>query len=94
MAAAATEDQRQRGAAAGGELLGAAFQFLGQLVGPQQALPPAALVDRLRAGLDSCVDQDAEGKPRLTITLPDKSALDGLAQTLAKLMALGNVSQS
>jgi superfamily II DNA or RNA helicase len=88
------EDQRQRVAAAGGELLGAAFQFLGQLVGPQQALPPAALVDRLRAGLDSCVDQDAEGKPRLTITLPDKSALDGLAQTLAKLMALGNVSQS
>lgn len=83
--------QRQRVAVAGGELLGAAFHFLGELVGQQNvATPPAALVDNLRAGLDSCVEQDADGKPRLTITLPDKGALEGLAQTLAKLLALGN----
>jgi superfamily II DNA or RNA helicase len=85
------EAQRQRVAAAGGELLGAAFRFLGELVGQHEApAPPPALVDHLRAGLDSCVDQDAEGKPRLTVTLPDKGALEGLAQTLARLLALGN----
>ncbi len=86
-----SEAHRQRVSAAGGQLLGAAFQFLGELVGQQNApAPPAALVDNLRAGLGSCVEQDAEGKPRLTITLPDKNALEGLAQTLAKLLALGN----
>ncbi|HYV38422.1 MAG TPA: DEAD/DEAH box helicase [Gemmataceae bacterium] len=82
---------QQRIAAAGGQLLGAAFQFLGELVGQQDAPPPPdALVQNLRAGLDSCVQQDADGKPRLTVTLPDKSALEGLAQTLAKLLAMGN----
>jgi hypothetical protein len=84
-----SEAHRQRVAAAGGELLGAAFHFLGELVGQQDAAaPPQALVDNLRAGLDSCVDQDAEGKPRLTVTLPDRSALEGLAQTLAKLLGI------
>jgi hypothetical protein len=54
------------------------------------AAPPAALVDDVRAGLNSCVDRDAEGKPRLTVTLPDQGALEGLAQALARLLALGN----
>jgi hypothetical protein len=86
-----SDEQRQRVAAAGGELFGAAFHFLGELVGQQGAPPPpAALVDNLYAGLDSCVEQDRSGKPRLTITLPDKGALQGLAQTLAKLLLLGN----
>jgi ERCC4-related helicase len=86
------EAQRQRVAAAGGELLGAAFRFLGELVGQQDApAPPPALVDHLRAGLHSCVDEGADGKPRLTVTLPDRGALEGLAQTLARLLALGNV---
>jgi len=87
-----SEEHRQRVSAAGGQLLGAAFQFLGELVGQKDAAaPPAALVDNLRAGLNSCVEQDAEGKTRLTVTLPDRNALEGLAQTLARLLALGNV---
>jgi hypothetical protein len=88
---ALSEARRQRVAAAGGELLGAAFHFLGELAGAKDTPPPpAALVENLRAGLDSCVDQDAEGKPRLTITLADTGALEGLAQTLAQLLVLGN----
>lgn len=86
--------QRERVAAAGGELLGAAFNFLGQLVGQQNiAAPPPALVQNLRASLDSCIEQDADGKPKLTITLPDKNALEGLAQTLAKLLSLGGTGK-
>jgi superfamily II DNA/RNA helicase len=84
-------EHRERVAAAGGQLLGAAFQFLGELAGQQNTTaPPAALVDNVRAGLNSCVDRDADGKPRLTVTLPDQGALEGLAQALARLLALGN----
>jgi hypothetical protein len=82
-------EHRQRVAAAGGELLGAAFKFLGELVAQQApaAPPPEALVANLRQGLGACVEDDPTGKPRLTITLPDKSAIENLAQTLAQLLA-------
>lgn len=81
---------RDRVAAAGGELLGAAFKFLGELVAQNSAAAPEkGLVDDLRAGLGACVDEDGAGKPRLTVTLPDRSALDNLAQTLAALLAAG-----
>jgi SNF2-related domain/Helicase conserved C-terminal domain len=83
-------EHRDRVAAAGGELLGAAFKFLGELVSQQaSAPPPEALVSNLRAGLGACVDEDPAGKPRLTVTLPDKSALESLAQALARLLAVG-----
>jgi superfamily II DNA or RNA helicase len=87
--APAATPQRERVAAAGGELLGAAFKFLGELVAQQTPMAPSdAVVQQLRCGLDACVDADESGKPRLTVTLPDRAALDNLAQTLAKLLAL------
>ena len=77
-------------AAAGGELLGAVFNFLGELV-TKDALPPPAdgLVSQVRSRLDECVEQDTAGRPRLSVTLPDRSALDSLAQTLARLLLAG-----
>jgi superfamily II DNA or RNA helicase len=87
------ETRRERVAAAGGELLGAAFKLLGELITPAASAPaPEPLVAGVRAGLGACVEEDAAGKPRLTITLPDKAALDNLAATLAKLLALGGAS--
>lgn len=82
---------RERVAAAGGELLGAAFKFLGELVSQQEAAapPPDALIANLRAGLSACVEENGDGKPRLTVTLPDRGALENLAQTLARLLAAG-----
>ncbi len=85
------EIRRERVAAAGGELLGAAFKLLGELISPaDSAAAPAALVRNVRAGMGACIDEDAAGKLRLTVTLPDKAALDDLAATLAKLLALGS----
>jgi hypothetical protein len=81
---------RDRVAAAGGELLGAVFKFLGELVSQQPAEPPAEpLVAQVRSRLTECVEEDPQGRPRLTITLPDRGALEGFAQTLAKLLAVG-----
>ena len=86
--AALAEQRRERVASAGGALLGAAFQFLGELVGQAEtAPPPENVVTQLRTKLEQCVETDATGRPRLTVTLPDRSALEGLAQTLARLLA-------
>jgi ERCC4-related helicase len=84
---------RDRVAAAGGELLGAAFKFLGELIAeqPGRAEPPAPLVANLRNRLTECVEEDSTGRPRLTFTLRDRSALDGLAETLARLLTVGSM---
>lgn len=85
--AVAESERRERVAAAGGELLGAVFKFLGELVDNQaRPTPPEPMVSQLRDRLGQCVTPDASGKPQLTITLPDNSALDGLATTLARLL--------
>ncbi|MBI3839099.1 MAG: DEAD/DEAH box helicase [Planctomycetia bacterium] len=87
MAERLAQSQRDRVAAAGGELLGAAFKLLGELVEQTPTSPPPLeLVTSLRDGLGACVDEDQAGKPRLTVTLPDRDALDQLAQTLARLL--------
>ncbi|MCC7084268.1 MAG: DEAD/DEAH box helicase [Pirellulales bacterium] len=85
---------RQRVSEAGGQLLGAVFQFLDQLVtGNQEHSPhaPEPMVNDLRTRLESCVESDAEGRPRLTVTLPSRKSLDQLSQTLARLMVAGTV---
>jgi hypothetical protein len=41
----------------------------------------------LKARLDECLERDPEGRPRLTVTLPDEAALDNLARSLATLLA-------
>jgi hypothetical protein len=82
---------RERVAAAGGELLGAAFKFLGELVTQQMptVAPPPQLTADMRQGLEACVDNGADGRPRLSFTLPDRAALDQLAATLAQLLVAG-----
>ena len=78
-------------AAGGGELLGAAFKFLGELVAQQAHQPPAqTVVAELRAGLEACAETTADGQPRLTVTLPDRASLESLAQTLARLLNVGS----
>ena len=82
--------QRERVAAAGGELLGAAFKLLGELVAqPAAPPPPENLVASLRSGLEACVDGNGSGPPRLTITLPDRAAIEQLSQSLARLLLVG-----
>lgn len=89
--AADSGEHRERVAAAGGELLGAVFKFLGELV---QSAPhesplesaPDPLVATVKNRLADCIETDPAGRPRLTITLPDRSTLVTLAQTLAKLL--------
>ena len=81
--------RRDRVAAAGGEMLGAVFHFLGELVATGSKDTPAAeTIATVRHSLDQCVTTDAAGRPRLTFTLPDAAAIDTLARTLARLVAM------
>ena len=83
--------RRERVAAAGGELLGAAFRFLGELVaensdGRQPAPEMAGWVrDRLAEG----VEEGPDGRQRLTLTLPNRESLDQLAGAMAGLLLIG-----
>lgn len=83
-----TAAHRERVAAAGGELLGAVFTFLGELVSQDKAAaaPAPDVVASLRQRLSDCVEPDGQGRQRLSITLPDRAALDNLAATLARLL--------
>ena len=71
-------------------MLGAVFNFLGELVAQDQAQQPVEpLVAQVRDRLYQCIEEDSSGAQRLTVTLPDRQALDTLAQTLARLMLAG-----
>lgn len=84
-------EHRDRVAAAGGQMLGAVFSFLGELVAQDQLQPPAEpLVEQVRSRLTECVEEDSSGRQRLTVTLPDRRSLDTLAQTLARLLLAGD----
>ncbi|MBI2827543.1 MAG: DEAD/DEAH box helicase [Planctomycetia bacterium] len=88
------DEHRGRVAAAGGELLGAVFNFLGELTADRPDVPPPRepVVRDLRARLEQCVETGADGRPRLAFTLPNQQVLDGLAQSLARLLSIGNPS--
>jgi hypothetical protein len=79
-------ERRARIESAGGELLGAAFGFIGELLGAESA-PAAdtALVERFREMLGECVERDPAGGLRMTVRLTDATALERLAGNLAAL---------
>lgn len=85
----AIAERRQRVAAAGGELLGAAINLVAQLVNPD-AQPAAARVGEIRGGLAECVARDENGRLQLRLTLPDENSLQSLAEALARLMVKGD----
>ena len=66
----------------------AAFQFLGEML-PQQAETDATrqMADLMKKRLAECMETDEDGRLKMTVTLPDPSALNGLADTLARLLA-------
>jgi superfamily II DNA or RNA helicase len=81
-------DRRARLADAGGQLLSAAFGFLGEMIPEREATETStAMARQFRDRLDECLDRDDQGRPRLTVTLPDGAALDTLATALASLLA-------
>lgn len=80
-------ERREKVAAAGGELLGAALNLVGQLL-DTGSQPNAETVAIIHHRLVDCIEQDEAGRPQLRFTLPNEEAVKGLAETLAKLLAV------
>jgi hypothetical protein len=79
--------RRSRVAEAGGHLLTAAFTFLGEMIPQREPTDGTARMAReFKARLDECLERDDRGRPRLTVTLPDETALANLARSLAALL--------
>ena len=83
--------QQERVSVAGGQLLTAAFSFLGELVPKQEQTDQSRQMAQLIKGsFSDCLDKDEQGRSRLIVTLPDDTALDTLANSLAALLARSN----
>jgi len=79
--------RRARVAAAGGQLVAAAFTFLGEMIPRREPANGAGQMAReFKARLDECLERDEHGRPRLTVTLPNEAALENLARSLAALL--------
>ncbi len=81
--------RRSRVAEAGGQLVAAAFAFLGEMI-PQRQPTNAAeqKASEFKARLAECLERDEQGRPRLTVTLPNEAALESLARSLAALFTV------
>ncbi len=83
-------------ARAGGEMLGAAFRFIGELLGeaggPQSAPGSQTATsagnqmrERMKALLSECMERTDDGGWRMSVKFADASALDSVADVLARL---------
>ena len=79
-------EQKERISVAGGQLLSAAFTFLGEVLPKaEESESTRAVSQQLKKSLTDCLEQDDQGRHKLTVTLPDLAALDTLADTLARI---------
>lgn len=100
MAEAERHARRERVGLAAGELLVAAFAFVEELLPTSTSQPSGSapvgapggnnvlLVDAVRQKLAECLERDADGHLKLTVTLPESAAVDRLAGSLARLLAI------
>ncbi len=83
--------RQERVTTAGGQVVSAVCQLIGELLPPQpNATPDESVVAQVRTGLEGLVRQDEQGRPQLQLTLPDSSSLDQLVGALARLVSLSS----
>jgi len=87
-AVAQQQAQRERIAAAGGQLLSSAFRFLGELIpGRPETEESRRMSELFQKQLNQCLEKDERGQFKLTVTLPEPTAVATLANSLARLAA-------
>jgi hypothetical protein len=78
---------KERVASAGGQLLGAAFAFIGEMLPKKEETQETLqMAESLKTRLSECLEKDEKGQLKMTITLPDESIVNNLARSLAQIL--------
>ncbi|MGD9159831.1 MAG: DEAD/DEAH box helicase [Desulfobacteraceae bacterium] len=79
--------KKEKVADAGGQLIGAAFNFLGEMFTKEEETEQISqLTNAFKERLSECTDKDESGKITLKVTFQDESVLDNMAKSLAGLL--------
>ena len=82
--------QREKIASAGGQLLGAAFAFIGEMFPKKEETEQTLqMVENLKSRLSECLEKDENGRLKMTVTLPDESVLNHMAKSLVQILGSG-----
>ena len=83
--------RKERVANAGGQLIGAAFAFIGEMfAGKDETEQTVRLAETFKTRLSEGLEKGEDGKLTMKISFPDEGALDNLAKSLARMVSLGN----
>jgi SNF2 family DNA or RNA helicase len=78
--------RKEKIAKAGGQLLGAAFTFIGEMFPEKEETEQTIqLAETFKARLSECLEKGEDGELKMTITLPDQAILNNLAKSLARM---------
>lgn len=84
---AAEIENRQRMAKAGGQLLGAAFAFIGEMFPEREETESMTRVaEAFKKRLTECLEEGPDGELRMVVTLPGKDVIDNFARFLARIV--------
>ena len=79
--------RKERMSQAGGQLLGAAFTFIGELFPERENSEKMdELASRFKERLSQCIEEGPDGQLQMTVTLPDKRTIDDFAESLARVI--------
>ena len=87
---AQTLAKQKKIAAAGGQLIGAAFAFIGEMLsGRDESDEVAQLAGAFKTKLSDCMEKEEDGSLKMTISIPDETFLDNMARSLARMVGAG-----
>jgi superfamily II DNA or RNA helicase len=82
--------RKEKIAAAGGKLVGAAFAFIGEMFSAaEESEEMGRLAGAFKAKLSDCMEKADDGTLKMTIALPDEAFLDNMAKSLAQMVSAG-----
>jgi len=83
--------KKERIANAGGQLIGAAFAFIGEMFSEkEESEQTVQLAETFKKKLSEGLEKGEDGKIKMTISLPDETALENIAKSLARMASAGN----
>ncbi len=82
--------RKKKIASAGGQLVGAAFAFIGEMLsGKDESEEATQLAGAFKTKLSDCMEKEEDGSLKMTISIPDEAFLDNMAQSLARMVGAG-----